>query len=96
MKTNFNYILSSTGKHYVQAMAQHVDEDGVISTKRGFIELQSAPQANALIEKLSKGERVATLGRPNRDGICPVTLTSASAVVEAEGAEEEQTLTTPA
>ena len=58
-------IVVSANNTYIQAEKTGVDEWGVISTKRGFINVQP-DKAPALLERLNKGESTAVLGQYNR------------------------------
>ena len=69
-------IVPSANNTYIQAEGQHVDEDGVISTKRGFIQVLPE-KAPALLAKLESGERLATFGQYNRNqGLYEVKVTA--------------------
>lgn len=83
-KIEFSTIQAGTGKTYVQCVTEHVDEDGVIETKRGF--LQVVPdKAQSLLTKLQNGERAVAFGnRPNQQGLYPVTMLKAGVTATAE------------
>ena len=82
-------IINSANNTYIQCLSEGVDEDGVVSTKRGFIKLSEASKAPALLAKLQKGERTATFtGRPN-NGLYEVVVGHAVASEEAPVAANE-------
>lgn len=80
-------IITSANNTYVQCLAENIDEDGVVSTKRGFIKLASADKAPALLAKLQSGERKAAFtGRPN-NGLYEVAVSHAAVSEEVPAGE---------
>jgi hypothetical protein len=76
-------VIESANNTYVQCVAQHENALGVISTKRGFIQV-NPKKATALLEALKGGTATAKFGRPNRDGLCTMTI-----AIEGEESEDE-------
>jgi len=81
---------SQTGRLYIVVSEAGVDEDGVITTRRGMLEMNGEDKANALAEKLQKGERTVVLGgRPNQQGLYQANLLKISPGVAAATAITE-------
>jgi hypothetical protein len=86
-------IIESSNNTYVQCVAQHENDLGIISTKRGFIQV-NPKKATALLEALKDGSATARFGRPNRDGLCAMSIALEGEADETEDAEEPATLVT--
>ncbi len=89
----FTIIDSGSGKKYIQCVAAHENDLGIVSTKRGFIEMSNQAKAVALLEKLKDGSVEVRFGRPNRDGLCAMSVAVAGEETEEE-ADEPTTLVT--
>lgn len=84
---------SQTGRLYIVVSESSADDDGVITTRRGMLEMNSEEKANALAEKLQKGERTVVLGgRPNQQGLYQANLLKTTAGAEAAKVIEGQSI----
>lgn len=64
------------GKAFIRVSEESVDEDGVVTTKAGFIQVLE-DKADSLIAKLQDGERSATLGLKLNTGLYEVAVGAA-------------------
>jgi hypothetical protein len=58
---------ASAGKAFIRCAAESVDEDGVITTATGFIQVVEGKE-DALLAKLTSGERIVRFGNKLTNG----------------------------
>ncbi len=63
----------STTQVFILVREESADEDGVMTVKAGFLEVEPA-KANTLLEKLEKGERTVIVGSMRDDGNFNITV----------------------